>query len=123
MPTVHIFSSSGRFHSFEELRLFTHETYTADGDAIPSAFMREVGLSGYEPMCIEASWKEQLIPLPDLLSGASHSEQWIRHLPSTKLADAAICVFEPNLVRHPAECSLEYCGAFEYESNDALEPR
>ncbi len=54
MATVHVFVSTGRFHSSEEMRRFIDETYTDDGDGIPSPFMREVGLSEYEPMCIEA---------------------------------------------------------------------
>ena len=118
MPTVHIFISSGRFHSFKELRLYIDETYTDDGDGIPSAFMREVGLSEYEPMCIEAIWEEQPMSLPRLLDGVSYSGQWTEQLSNIKLADAAICVFEPNLVLRPSECSLEYCGAFEYKDDE-----
>jgi len=30
------------------------------------------------------------------------------------LADAAICMFNPNVAEHPEKCSLEYLGALEY---------
>lgn len=54
MAHVHVFGCSGRFGSFEEMCTFIDQAYTEDGDGIPSAFMREVALSGYEPGCIEA---------------------------------------------------------------------
>ncbi len=100
MATVYVFVSTGRFHSFEEMRRFLAETYTDDGDGIPSPFMREVGLSEYEPMCIEAIHSERPLPLPELLAGASWSDHWLPRLVVSQPADAAICVFEPNRVDH-----------------------
>ncbi len=116
MHTVHVFISTGRFRSFDEMRAYIDETYTEDGDGIPSAFMREVGLSEYEPGCIEAILSESRrpVPLAEFLSGASYSDQWLFGLDGSRLADAAICVFAPNEVRHPEQCSLEYFGAFPY---------
>ena len=104
---VHIFVSTGRFHSSAEMRLFIDQSYTEDGEAVVSAFMREVGLSGYEPGCIEAIYRPQVVPLAELLSGASYSDQWLPGLGGSRLADAAICVFTPNRIRHPERCSLE----------------
>ena len=115
MATVHVFVSSGRFRSFEEMRYFVDKAYTEDGEGIPSPFMREVGLSNYEPGCIEAIHSECPTPLSELLADASYAEQWLPHLPATRMADAAVCVFAPNEVRHPRGCSLEYCGPFEYK--------
>jgi Immunity protein 22 len=111
---VHIFVSTGRFRSFEEMRTYIDKTYTEDGDGIPSEFMREVGLSQYEPGCIEAILSESGTPVPlaELLAGASYSEQWLPHLDGTRRADAAICVLAPNRIEHPAGGSLEYLGAF-----------
>jgi hypothetical protein len=43
MDTVHVLISTGRFKSSHEMRSYIDETYTDDGDGIPSAFMREVG--------------------------------------------------------------------------------
>jgi hypothetical protein len=114
METVHVFISVGRFRSFEEMRAYIDQTYTKDGDREPSAFMREVRLSGYEPGCIEAIHSEEVAPLSELLNGASFSDQWLRNLDGSRRADAAICVFTPNLVEHPQGCSLVYCGAFQY---------
>lgn len=114
MNTVHVFISKDRFHSFDEMRRFVEETYTEDGDGIPSPFMREIGLSGYEPGCIECMHRPQPVTLAELLAGASYSEQWLPSVDRPRLADAAICVFVPNKVRHPHGSSLEYIGAFEY---------
>lgn len=116
MDTVHIFISTGRFRSFQEMRAYIDETYTEDGDGIPSAFMREVGLSEYEPGCIEAISSESgsPVPLSELLAGASYCDQWLPRLDRSLLADAAICVFAPNRVEHPGCCSLVYLGAFGY---------
>jgi hypothetical protein len=116
MDTVHVFISTGRFRSFDEMRAYIDETYTEDGDGVPSAFMREVGLSGYEPGCIEAIPSEsgRPIPLADLLAEASYADQWLPGLDGSRLADAAICVFTPNRLARPEGCSLEYVGAFDY---------
>jgi len=116
MDTVHVFISTGRFKSSDEMRAYIDETYTEDGDGIPSAFMREVGLSEYEPGCIEAvpSASGAAVPLGELLAGASYADQWLPHLDRSRRADAAVCVFTPNVADHPEGCSLEYLGAFEY---------
>ncbi len=115
MATVHVFVSTDRFRSFEEMRAFIDQNYTEDGDGVPSAFMREVGLSGYEPGCIEAIHHGQPVPLPDLLAQTSYADQWISRVERSRRADCAICVFEPNSVRHPWRSSLVYIGAFEYQ--------
>jgi hypothetical protein len=114
MDTVHVFVSTGRFRSFTEMRAFVEETYTKDGDGVPSPFAREVGLSGYEPGCIECVHQPAPVPLPELLAGASYSDQWLSRLPASRLAEAAICVFAPNQVTRPACSWLEDVGAFGY---------
>lgn len=117
MHAVHVFISTGRFRSFEEMREFVDERYTEDGDGIPSEFMREVELSEYEPGCIEAINSEsgQPVPLSELLAGASYWNQWLQKIDGSRLADAAICVFAPNQLARPECCSLEYVGAFPYD--------
>lgn len=115
MATVHVFHSIGRFRSFEELRDFIDETYTEDGDGIPSPFMVEVGQSEYEPMCIEAIHSGHPVPLTELLADASYSDQWLTQVDVSRQADAAVCVFEPNRLEHPWGSSLDYCGAFPYK--------
>jgi hypothetical protein len=67
MPTVHVFVSTGRFRSSDELRAYIDPDYDEedeDGDRIPSPFMTEVGLTRYEPMCIEAIPSESGHPVP-----------------------------------------------------------
>jgi hypothetical protein len=71
MASVHIFATLGRFESFEAMRQFIDPTYTDDGDSIDSEFIREVALSSFEPMCIEAMHSATPKPLRNLLEGAS----------------------------------------------------
>ena len=115
MPSVHIFASQGRFSSFEAIRAFIDPIYTADGDQIDSEFIREVALSSFEPMCIEAMHSPTPKSLRNLLEGASYAEQWLPSLTVSCEADAAICVFAPNVVSQPERTSLRYCGALSYE--------
>jgi hypothetical protein len=98
------------------MRKYIDETYDEDGDSVPSAFMVETGLDEYEPGCIEAICSEsgRPVPLTELLEGASYSEQWLAAVDRARRADAAICVFPPNRVERPADCTLEYVGSFEY---------
>jgi hypothetical protein len=114
VATVHVFVSTGRFRSADEVRAFVDETYDEDGEGIPSPFMAEVGLTDYEPACIEVIHRGHPVPLAELLAGASYAEQWFTRLPADRTADAAVCLFAPNVVEHPEGSSLEYCGAFEY---------
>lgn len=115
MPVVHIFIDTGRFKSFEEMRSFVDVSYTEEGEGIPSYFMREVGLSAYEPGCIETIHHKKPVALETLLEGSSHAQQWLPKLDRSRTADAAICVFAPNRVQTPHGSSLEYVGAFEYD--------
>jgi hypothetical protein len=114
MPRIHIFIATGRFRSFKAMRAFIDETYDEDGDAVPSDFIREVGLTSYDPMCIEAIYSKTAKPLHSLLRGASYGSQWLAKLPSDLTADAAICVLEPNEVKNPKKSSLTYVGSFPY---------
>jgi hypothetical protein len=115
MAIVHVFACSGRFHSFAEMRVYIDQTYNEDGEGLPSAFMREVGLRNYEPTAIEAVWSEQSASVAKLVAKASYADQWLLQMNIDTAADAAICVFEPNRVENPRGCSLEYLGAFRYE--------
>jgi len=89
-------------------------SHTKDGDGVPSDFMCEVGLSAYEPGCIEAIHQEKPVALETLLEGSSYAKQWLPKLDGSRTADSAICVFAPNGVQTPHGCSLEYVGAYEY---------
>jgi hypothetical protein len=113
---VHVFISTGRFRSIEEMRGYVDEAYTEDGDGIPSTFMLEVDLTDYEPNCIETIVSKSAMPVPlsELMATLSYAEQWLPNLDGTREADAAICVFAPNCVEQPNRCSLEYLGAFGY---------
>lgn len=115
MEKVHVFISTGRFYSFDEMRAFIDKTYTEDGDGVPSQFIREVGLTGYEPGCIEAIHEGAPTALATLLAGASYADQWLPNVGGARVADSAICVFAPNRVVRPSASSLEYVGAYDYE--------
>ncbi|GLR12493.1 hypothetical protein GCM10007907_12830 [Chitinimonas prasina] len=116
ITSVHVFISTNRFNSFGELREYIDETYTEDGDGIPSQFMIETGLNGYEPMCIEAILSNSGHParLDELLRDSSYADQWLPQLDRDKTADAAICVFSPNQLTTPASASIEYLGCLAY---------
>jgi hypothetical protein len=115
LEKVHVFISTGRFRSFKDMRAFIDKTYTEDGDGVPSQFIREVGLSGYEPGCIEAIHEDAPMPLATLLAGASYADQWLPNVDGGRVADSAICVFAPNRVARQSASSLEYVGAYDYE--------
>jgi hypothetical protein len=114
MGTIHVFISTGRFRSMEELRAFINPTYKEDGEQVPSAFMREVQFLRCDPDFIEAFHREGPVPLPELLAGTSWADQWLSQLGGGRLADAAVCVFGLNRMGRPEDSSLEYCGAFGY---------
>src|SRR5688572_7167242 len=114
MSLLHLFACTGRFRSYSEMRSFVDVSYSDDGESLASAFVDEVGLEEYEPGCIEVIHAKTAMPLSTLLIGASYYEQWLSSLSSTDLADAAICIFEPNTLVRPDQCSLKYYGSFEY---------
>ena len=118
LEPVHVFVSAGRFHTGEELRAFVDPTYNPAGELLPSAFMREVKLSSYEPGCIEAVRVERPVPLAELLAGMSYAELWLEQVLESEndppSVDAAVCVFAPNRVGNPKDSSLAYLGMFEY---------
>ena len=115
MDTVHVFISTGRFRSREDLRAYIDPEYDEDGDMLPSAFIAEAGVTRFEPMCIEAIYRPAPVPLAEMLARASYADQCLAREDGTRTADAAIRVFAPNRVGTPAGCSLEYVGAFEYK--------
>jgi Immunity protein 22 len=116
MPVVHVFVSSARFASFEEMRSFIDPGYTQHGDLLPSTFLSEVRLRGYEPACIEAFWKPHPCRLPELLQDASFAQNWLPLVDPSLTASEAICVFEPNQLERPSETSLRYLGEYVFEA-------
>lgn len=112
--TVHVFISTGRFRSFAEMRSFVEETSTEEGDGVASEFGREVSQSWYEPACMECLLVSEPVLAVELLASTSYSDQWLPKLTTSEVADAAICVFSPNVVDHPEKSSLKYLGAFTY---------
>ena len=115
MAVLHLFTCSGRFGSFEEMRSFIDPTYTEDGDMMPSAFMKEVQLEEFEPAGIEAIWEPRPLPLSQLLRESSWADQWLPQVDRSLSASEAICVFEPNRLRQPTRTSLKYCGTCRYD--------
>ena len=111
---VHIFISKGRFQSMEQLRKFVDETYTEDGDTEPSPFNNEVRISSFSPDHLQAIHKPQAVPVRELLATAPHADQFLTKVTAEKVANVAICVYAPNVVRSPSSASIEYLGAFDY---------
>ncbi|MCC7595908.1 immunity 22 family protein [Janthinobacterium sp. FW305-129] len=120
MSTVHVFACSGRFASWEVLQAYLAPAYTEDGDAVPSPFFLETGLTQYEPACIESALLAAPAPLAELLDGASYGDSWLAQASADAdgqkvLADTAVCVFAPNQLAHPQRSSLHYVGSYHYE--------
>jgi hypothetical protein len=115
VQTVHVFVARGRFRTLDDVHAFVDQTYTDDGEQVTSPFMLEIGISSYEPMCIETRHSPRPVPLLELLRGASYGEQWLAQLDGSRAAESAICVFSPNEVAHPERSSLEYLGAWGYQ--------
>ncbi|MEU1182501.1 hypothetical protein ABZ464_33640 [Streptomyces sp. NPDC005820] len=118
---VHVFLSRGRFSSSEDIRDHVDEMWSENGDAEPSVFMGEAGIAEFEPMCVEAIHAQDsghLVPVvPEvLLRGASYADQWLPQVESIEPADAALCVFAPNVVANPHGTSLHYLGRFTYRA-------
>jgi hypothetical protein len=115
MATVFVFAARGRFQTITAVHEFVDQTYTDDGDAVPSQFMSEIDLSGYDPMCIETVHSPRPVPLAELLRGTSFADQWLSQVDASLIADSAICAFSPNAVARPERSSLDYVGAFGYK--------
>ncbi|MER7767386.1 hypothetical protein [Kitasatospora sp. NPDC096140] len=118
---VHVFLSRGRFSSYDDIRDHVDEVWSENGDAEPSALMREVGIAELEPMGVEVVHaRDDGHPAPVapevLLHGASYADQWLPQVESAEPADAAICVFAPNVVTDPRGTSLHYLGRFTYRA-------
>ncbi|MFB7668526.1 immunity 22 family protein [Kitasatospora sp. NPDC056138] len=114
---VHVFLSRGRFSSEEAVRDYIDQRWSENGDAEPSAFMGEAGIAEFNPMCVEVIHAQDighLAPVPPavLLREASYADQWLPQVESAEPADAAICVFAPNIVTNPYGTSLRYLGQF-----------
>lgn len=118
MQLVHVFASSEIFATSADLTRFVRPTYTADGDEIPSRFGKDVGLSSYEPACIECMVSDTPRKISDLLSGASYGQSWAHTLRTEDSFCAAVCIFPPNVVVAPERSSLQYFGAYEFECCD-----
>jgi hypothetical protein len=117
MDTLHVFVAVGRFDSFEAMREFIDPEYDENGDSVPSKFIQEVGLTDFEPGCIEAIISDRgIVQVKDLLRYASYSDQWLDLLPVNSQADSAICVFSPNAVSRPQDSSLTYLGEYRYRA-------
>ena len=119
VPTVHVFVCSGRFASWEALQAYLSPAYTEDGDAVPSPFFLETGLTCYEPACFESALLASPAPLAALLDGMSYADSWLGQAcvdGQRLLADTVVCVFAPNRLAHPQGSSLHHVGSYAYDS-------
>ena len=115
---VHVFTCSGRFPSWEALQAYLAPAYTEDGDAVPSPFFLETGLTDYEPACFESALLAAPAPLAELLDGVSYADNWLAQACADAqglLADTVVCVFAPNRLAHPHRSSLHHVGSYVYD--------
>jgi hypothetical protein len=117
MQTVHVYAAIGRFKSWDEIQEFIHPKYDENGDAFKSKFMESIGMTEYEPMCIETIHSPMLKRIHELLRGVSYESQWATKVDPSIEADSVICVYEPNIVTKPNGSELRYCGAYTYDPN------
>ncbi|MGV9313622.1 hypothetical protein ACWDR0_15750 [Streptomyces sp. NPDC003691] len=118
---VHVFLSRGRFSSFEDISTYVDAGWSDDGDAEPSVFMAEAGIAELEPSCVEVVHAQDAghpgpVAPGVLLRGASYADQWLPQVESAEPADAAICVFAPNVVTNPHGTALRHLGPFTYRA-------
>ena len=123
VTTVHVFACKGRFASWEALQAYLSPTCTEDGDAVPSPFFLETGLTQYEPACFESAMLASHVPLAQLLDGVSYGDSWLAQACADAeaqgvLADTSVCVFAPNRLAHPQRSSLHYVGSYRYRVED-----
>jgi hypothetical protein len=116
MSVLHLYISSGRFSSEEELDDFIQPSYDENGEKIDSVFMDEVGLTSFEPACIEATFEEREVNIIELLEGSSYQDQWLELVPNDLSGNVALTIYEPNLLSKPKSCSLVYVGSYNYVS-------
>ena len=115
LPTVHVFTCSGRFANWEALQAYLAPTYTEDGDEVPSPFFLETGLTQYAPACVESAMLASPAPLAQLLDGVSYGDSWLARACAEAqgvLADTSVCVFAPNQLAHPQRSVLHYVGSY-----------
>ena len=121
LPIVHVFACSGCFASREALQAYLAPSCTDDGDALPSPFILETGLTHYEPACMESAMLASPVPLAQLLDGVSYGDSWLAQACTDAqgmLADTGVCVFAPNQLAHPRRSSLRHVGSYPYRVED-----
>jgi len=115
IQTVHVYASTGRFDSWDDIQDFIHPKCDEDGEAPDSAFMESIGMTEYEPMCFESIHSPAPRPIHELLRGVSYEDQWTHLVDPSIEADSLICVYEQNIVTKPNGSELKYCGAYTYD--------
>lgn len=112
--TVTILWSCGEGLDLAGLMARNAPVYDDDGDCLWTSFMTQIGLSGYEPQCIEHLIAPAPVPLRSLLAEASWAELWLDALPEQIRADAAICYFEPNHPTSPSAGTMQALGPYDF---------
>ncbi|PCJ38452.1 MAG: hypothetical protein COA99_12020 [Moraxellaceae bacterium] len=115
MAKLHIFVSADKFHSAFALNDYLQPSYNAAGEVVASKFMKEIGLLGFEPMAIEASFKEKVESVRKLIAGFPFEEAWSGLIEESLTANIAIAVYEPNIVSSPENAGIQYLGCYNYD--------
>lgn len=115
MAKLHIYISSDKFRTEDELNSYLIPSYTEDGDLINSPFMKEVKLENYEPMCVEVVFEKANRPVKHLLEGISYYEQWVKDISDNFEGNVVVCIYEPNLLANPMGSILNYLGEYSYD--------
>jgi hypothetical protein len=82
---------------------------------VPSRFMRDVGLHGWTPACVEIIVSPEPRPFETLVRNASYAEQWLPQVRDASGGEIAVCVYHPNVLDRPARAAFEFVGAYGYD--------
>jgi hypothetical protein len=89
-----VYAWIGEFDSEVDFERYIEQSYTEDGDSIPSQFMRDVGLDWYDDDFQEFEYHSARRSIRIALSGHSYSES-----------------FAPLLIQRATELGIESVGA------------
>ena len=113
MQYVHIFVGKDNLIKLDDINTYCDPIYTEDGDRIDSKFFSEIGLTHYEPACIERVVVGKDIDIADALLPCSFSSRWIHLLPKMIITHS-ILIYRPNEITKVNTTMVRYIGKYEF---------
>ena len=115
----------GSFKSRADFERYIQQTYSANGESVPSQFMLDVGLAVYDHDRQEFEYHETPLPLAEVLTGhsyaASFSAAFIKRATELGIdsAGTVFLLYDGALSpKSPDEIApIRYVGAFDYTTD------